>query len=247
MDDLERVEQRHSFRLPEAYRSIQALGWLDVKLPDNPSYFWLNEAEWMLPEEIADYEFQDYQKPDFVPFALTGGGDHWCCWLSEHPDAVVLCQHDSYDGEFYAPSFLGFIYRSLLDYARYVSVEDEEEGEVRQNLRRAAARFRDRFPAPWLDTLNALASAPLVQSFLPSGRSTVWGLETEQQYQEIVQRDLTFPLLDQRFEWMYPLSEAEAETGAIWRKVITESGPDVSFAEKLARVEVEVARRKGTP
>lgn len=222
---------------------MQASGWLDVKLSDNPNYFWLSEAEWMPPDEIADYEFEDYQKPGFVPFASTGGGDHWCWWPSEHPEVVVFCPHDSCEGEFYAPSFIGLIYRCLLDYARYVS--DEEEHEIRQYLRASATHLSPYLPDSWKDTLNNLASAQRVQQFSPNGREAGLGLLTQERYQEIVQRDLTFPLLDQVFEWIYPLSEAEA--AAIWRKVITESGPDVPFAEKLAQVEAEVARRQNTP
>ncbi len=241
MNEYEQVESKYGLILPEAYRSMCAAGWCDVK---SDNYFWLYEAEWMSLTEIVNYQPAEYHKPGFVPFAFTGGGDYWCWWPSEHPAAVVLCPHDCEEGEFYAPSFIGFIYRSLLDYSRYVSTEDEHEDEVRQNLREATMRLQNYFPAAWLDTLNILVSAPLVQSFLPNGREAGWGLGTNEQYQETIQRDLAFPLLDQRFQWMYSLSEDEAETAKIWRKIILESGPNVPIEEKIAQVEAEQARRK---
>lgn len=211
MDDLERIEQKYGFRLPEAYRSMQALGWLDVKPSETPDYFWLYEAEWMSLDEITDYKFKGYQKPGFVPFAFTAGGDRWCWWPSEHPEVVVSCPHDLDEGEFYAPSFLGFIYRCLLDYALYVQ---EEEHDVRQNLRASAVRLSTYLPPIWCDTLNALASAQTIQWLSPNGKVASLGLMTEEQYQEIIQRDLAFPLLGQRFEWMNPdYEESDEEQG----------------------------------
>ena len=176
MEDLERIEQKYGLRLPEAYCSMQALGWLDVKLSDNHNYFWLSEAEWMPLDAIAEYKFQEYQKPGFVPFASTGGGDHWCWWPTEHPEVVVFCAHDSYDGEFYAPSFIGFVYRCLLDYAR--SISSKEEHEVRQYLRTSATRLSTYLSGSWKDALNDLASAQLVQQFPPNGREVGLGLVT---------------------------------------------------------------------
>ena len=241
MDDLERVEQKHGLRLPEAYRSMQAAGWLDVEASENPDYFWLSEAEWMPLDEIADYQPEEYHKPGFVPFASEGDGSHWCWWPSVHPGKVVLCPRDCEEGEFYAPSFTGFLYRRLLDYARCVS--DKEEHEIRQYLRASATRLSRHLPTLWKDTLNDLASAQWVQQFSPNGREVGLGLLTQERYQEIVQRDLTFPLLDQVFEWMHPLTEDEAETAAIWREVI-EADPTSPIEDKMARVEAEKARQR---
>lgn len=242
MDDLERIEQRYGFRLPEAYFSMQALGWFDRESPD-PVYFWLYEARWMSPSEIADYEPAKYHKPEYAPFARSARGDHWCWWPSEHPEAVVLCPHDCEEGEFYAPSFTGFIHRSLLDFAKDVSIEYQDEDEIRRNLREAATRLSSYFPLVWQETIKTLAEAPLAhRNYNEQDQGQT--LLTWEQYQEIVQRDLAFPLLDQRFQWMYPLSEDEAETAAIWREIILESGPDVPIEEKIARVKAEQARRK---
>lgn len=239
MDQYEQIEQKYSLVLPEAYRSMCAAGWCDVK---SDNYFWLPDAEWMSLTEILNHEPEEYHKPEYVPFAVTAGGDYWCWWPSAHPGTIVFCPHDCYDGEYFSPSFTGFIYRKLLEYA--LSVRSEEEQEVRQNLRDSAARLSTYLPANWRDTLETLASAPLVRLFAPNGREAGLGLLSYEQYQAIVQRDLAFPLLDQEFQWMYPLTGDEAETAAIWQRVLLEADPAVPFEEKIARVEAEKARRK---
>ena len=113
MNEFEQIERKYGLVLPEAYRSMYAAGWFDVK-GDND--FWLNEAEWMSLEEILNHEPAEYHRPEFVPFATTGGGSYWCWWPSAHPETVVFCPRDCYDGQFFAPSFIGFVYRSLLDF-----------------------------------------------------------------------------------------------------------------------------------
>jgi len=198
MNDFEKIEQKYDLVLPEAYRSMQARGWLDVKSDD---YFWLLEAEWMPLRDILEHEPEEYQKPGFVPFAFEADGSHWSWWPAAHPETVVLCPRDYYDGEFYAPSFVGFVYRRLLDYAG--SVRLEEEQEVRQYLRDWSLRLSEYLPASWINTLKTLASAELIR-WSYKGKASGWGLMTYEQKRAITQRDLAFPLLDEEFQWMYP-------------------------------------------
>ncbi len=237
MDQYEQVEQKYGLVLPEAYRSMCAAGWFDVK---SDNYFWLYDAEWVPLTEILNYQPEEYHKPGFVPFASEGDGSHWCWWPSAHPETVVLCPRDCGEGEFYAPSFTGFLYRRLLDYASYVPLEEEQE--ARQYLRDWSARLSTYLPILWKDTLKTLASGELTR-WSYNGRDAGWGFMTHEQKQEIVQRDLAFPLLDQEFQWMHPLTEDEAETAAIWHEVI-EADPASPIEEKIARVEAEKARRK---
>ena len=238
-EQFQQVEQKYGLVLPEAYRSMQAAGWLDVNSPD-PLYLWLLGAKWLPLAEVLEHEPEDYQKPGFVPFAAEADGSHWCWWPEVHPGMVVMCPRDCYDGEFYAASFLGFVYRRLLDYAGCVL--SQEDQEARHYLHQSTARLADYFPDAWIETLNTLASAEPVQ--WRYGKITGRGFLTYEQKQEIIRRDLSFPLLDQEFQWMYPLSGEEEETAALWRRVLSQAGPIVPFAEKLAQVEAEKAKRK---
>ncbi len=243
LTDLERIEKRYGLRLPPVYLEMRAQGWLEYAPPDHPNLLWLHDAEWMSLQEIVYYQPAEYHKLGYVPFATTAGGDHWCWWPSEHPDAVVLCPHDYELGDFYAPSFAGFIYRQLLDYARYVRAEDEQE--VRQYLRTAASRLSEYLPGSWIETLTTTASAPRVEYFLPNGGEAGPGLVTEEQYQAIIQRDLAFPQLDQQFQWMFPTSAEDAEYLLIQRKVIAEADHTLTFNELMAGIEAEKSRRRG--
>lgn len=240
MDELDQIEQKYSFTLPQTYRSMFAVGWLDVKSPD-PLYFWLLGAEWLSPAEILEYEPEDYQKPGFVPFAAEADGSHWCWWPEAHPETVVLCPRDCYDGEFYAPSFLGFVYCRLLDYAGCVSRQEEQE--ARQHLYESTVRLANYFPDAWKETLNTLASAELVQLSY-SGRDAGWGLMTHEQKLEILQRDVSFPLQNQNFQWMYPLTEAESETAALYRKISLEADRTRPAEEVIAQLEAVKAQRR---
>ena len=242
-DQFQQVEQKYGLILPDAYRSMYAAGWMDVK---GDNYFWLNDARWMSLERILNHEPEEYHRPGFVPFARTVGGDEWCWWPSTHPGTIVLCPHDCYDGQVYAPSFIGFVYRRLLDFCIYDfnAAEDPEEAEEnRKILTDSVTRLFIYLPGVWLETMKTLTTAAAV-SWTVNGREVGGGLLTGEQKQAIVQRDLAFPMLDQEFQWMYPLSEEEEKTAAIWQKVISDSGPDVPFAEKLALVEAEKANQK---
>lgn len=203
MDQYEQVEQKFGFVLPEAYRSMSEARWFDG---ESDSYFWLYDAEWRSSAQILDHAPAEYHKPGFVPFARTGGGDSWCWWPSAHPEIVVFCPHDDQNGKYYSPSFLGFIYRSLLDFSLdYYGIIDPQEDpkEAIELLRASVIRLSGYFPDEWRETLEALTSASLVRR-TPSDEDSRLGLLTEEQYQAIVRRDLAFPLLDQEFQWMYP-------------------------------------------
>jgi hypothetical protein len=216
MSDLELIEQKYDFVLPDDYRAMQAAGWFDVVASDDPHYRWrpgpnwleLPMIEWMPLSEILSYEPEDYHKPDFMPFAVTGGGDHWCWWPAEHPNVVVSCPHDCDEGEFYAPSFTGFIYRQLLEFAMQIGLNPTDDGfdpecdpVQDQVLRDAAIRLAPYLPEGWRATLEEIAANPPVR-IMHNDKDIGSALLTGESYQAIVQCDLAFPQLDQRFLWM---------------------------------------------
>jgi hypothetical protein len=180
-------------------------GWFyfdDNRNRPGPNYLRMNDMEWLDPAAIRDHEFPEYCKPGFVPFAFTGLGDHWCWYPVESIDGiapVVLCPHDCNAGEFYAPSFLGSIYRQVLDYATdYFDADDETMS--REHL----ARWRDvlgpLFPLNWRSTLDRLPTAPIVSWEL--GKSKMFGVLTPDENTRIVHRDLAFAKLNEKFRWM---------------------------------------------
>lgn len=199
MKIFEQIEAKYGMVLPDAYRVMAESGWFDVTR--NDQYLWLYESEWLAPVDILHYEPQEYHKPGFVPFAHTGGGDHWCWWPEK--GVIVLCPHDFELGEYDSPTFESFLYRRCLHYAHGGFIR-EEETETRELLVQWAERLAVFFPPHWVVQLKDLAKARLKEwnhcGFLE------YGLLGLREYQTILERELNFPQLNQRFQWMIPFS-----------------------------------------
>jgi hypothetical protein len=168
-DIYRRIEQRYGFAIPEEYRQMRARGWFDCAdgtmpyfNPASRFYLWMNDMEWMSLHDILEFEFPSYCKPGFIPFAFTAGGDHWC-WYPEHTSNGITpamhCPRDSKMGEYYAPHFLGALYRQALSFAAE-PLDAKEELEARQHLKRWFDDLGPLFPFGWRETLAALLTAP---------------------------------------------------------------------------------------
>ncbi|MEZ6142791.1 MAG: SMI1/KNR4 family protein [Zavarzinella sp.] len=165
MDALVQVEQKYGFTLPSVYRSFVERGY--VTYPGD-AYLWVHEAEWLPTEDMLDHGgFGDLgsPKPGLVAFAFSGRRDLWA-WQTERVSKVgeptiVLCPRDSYEGEWYAPSFLGWLYRISLEYA---SSMWDEEAETKQNLGRWASVLREFGKHEWADFVEGVASRAVIVS-----------------------------------------------------------------------------------
>jgi hypothetical protein len=193
----EAIESKYGFAIPSSYREMNELGWFDRR--DKSRCLWICEAEFMTPDEILSYEPQEYHKPGFVPFASTGRGDKWCWWPAEN--CVVLCPRDCSEGEVDAPDFLSSLYRRMLEYASG-GFDREDEEEARQHLRNWASRLSPFFPPVWIGTLTDASLAPLIR--WERGRAYGDGFLSLDEEEMILRRDLDFPRLDEKFDWMYP-------------------------------------------
>ena len=196
MNVYDKIHQRFGFSLPDEYRSMERAGFFDAK--KEATYLWVPEAEWLSPREILKFEFEEYHKPGFIPFAFTGASDHWCWWPAEHESAVVLCPHDSIEASFDAPSFVGSLYRRILDYC--LSFELDEEKEVRERLVGWGKTLMPYFPSRWTETLLYLSQVK-ADSWRRKKMSG-YGVLSVDRYDELVKRDLEFPRLYENFEWM---------------------------------------------
>jgi hypothetical protein len=206
MDVYAAIEAKHGFAIPAEYRRIVAAGYFDLRHPgkyydpaNEPTYLWVPEAEWLLPQKILAHKPESFEKPGFVPFAFTGAGDHWCWWPSQDTGAVVLCPHDEATGVFDAPSFLASIYRRFLDYA-LADIGEDEEAEARRHFAHWASQLEGHFPQQWITTLTSLVTAPANR--WQQGRRAGRGFLTPQTYDELIARDIAFPRLGEEFEWM---------------------------------------------
>jgi hypothetical protein len=161
VDTLTEVEQKYGFTLPSAYRSFAERGYLTYP---GDAYLYVHEAEWLPATEMLDRGgFWGNPKPSLVAFAFTGGRDLWA-WQIQRTSAlgeptIALCPRDSCEGEWYAPSFLGWLYRISLEYA---SSMWDEEAETKQNLHRWASVLREFGQYEWADHVKSIESRAVV-------------------------------------------------------------------------------------
>ncbi len=161
MDELAQVEQTYGFTLPSAYRSFVERGYM--RHPGK-EYLWVHEAEWLPPADMLDQGgLWGCPKPGLVAFASTAGRDRWA-WQTKRKSndgepMIVYCPRDSYEGEWYAPSFLGWLYRLSLEYA---SSMWDDESETKANLHRWASVLREFGKQEWSDVVQSVTSRPVV-------------------------------------------------------------------------------------
>ena len=193
------IAARYNFVIPDVYREMESRGWFN-----KAHYLWLHEAEWLPLDKIIHYEFADYHKLGFVPFAFNGAGDLWCWWPEATRDSatpVVCCPHDEEYGEFHAPNFLGFLYHQVLMYSVVGGFDVDEEEEAREWLRIWHKSFVEFFPHSWSETIASIANKPLITHEFGRGLYSA-GFIQESEYNELVKRHLAFPKLNEKFRWM---------------------------------------------
>lgn len=162
------ISERYGFTVPDEYRRLASRGLFSITTPAHASafyepgsYLWLHDMEWCSLQDIADFEFQSYHLPGFVPFAFTGGGDYWC-WQPAHTDGrgtrVLWCHRDSEFATVYAPNFHTALFRQTLAFSR--SSADEVDIDATAFLHRWAIDLAEIFPPSWCAHLRRLADAP---------------------------------------------------------------------------------------
>jgi len=199
MDILGQIENHHRFALPAAYRAFAERGLLTYP---GPAYLWVNEAEWIPLPQMVSYDWSYANpKPGLVPFAFTGGAS-LCCWQTRRvtefgEPAIVFCPRDCYEGDWYAPSFAGWLYRVALDYA--LSIDDENEGKT--HIANWANAFREFGKQSWYDDLLQVIQRQPFRHPIGRRAQVVTGLLTHQELQERIRVQLGLDYLDARYIW----------------------------------------------
>ena len=196
---LSEMEQRHGFTYPSLYRQLErdamlAVGeygpdWYKLVYPtlkDQPTLL-LHADDFELlsvkavaaaMEELTDPD--DYRQIDpalqFIPFAQTGAGDHYCFFASSQHDGetpIVLLWHDQNAAQYLAKNLHDFVFHMLLnsmaDQDTCNEVSDKEFKEQLANTLGTHARY---LTARQADVLQTLLARDIIdyEVPLPKGR-----------------------------------------------------------------------------
>ena len=142
------------------------------------------------------------QVPGLVPFAKSVSADNWSWFsgwrLSEAEPPVAHCPHDDRNATGYAPSFVGTVYRKLLEemacswLVRQLEITPSQLGD---RFRRYADMVAPYFPQAWVVTLAGLAKR------IPAAdKWEQYGVLAENELNALIARDLAFPELEESFE-----------------------------------------------
>ncbi len=208
MDALTKLEAHYGIALPSGYRDWSRKKYTDYR--DNmDGYLWVNEAEWIPPDEIPDRDlWRSNIIRGLIPFAFTGAGDNWC-WNTQakNGDAeyeILICWHDEDLADAFAPTFPAWFYRNCLDYASGAIDSDEDDiEEGRENLRLWSERLSEIHSGQWADHLAVLAGSQPFEYKHPELRAsvTMFGFITAMEVDEIVADQFGQRYLEDKVEW----------------------------------------------
>ena len=192
------------YSVPEVYKKMNQKGFLA-----GDSYLWLNEMEWMSPEKITAYEYEDGERKDIVPFAFTGAGDKWVWVLNETGDYPVgLCECAEVNGIYYAKNTEDAILRQIIEYTGgayfYNSLKEAKSYQISEKelialLQKWADAFRGILCETYIDIIDTLSKMHLKR--IQSRYGEWYALLSEDEVSEMIHKYLDFEQMDEEFEW----------------------------------------------
>ena len=196
---LSEMEQRHGFTCPSLYRQLErdamlAVGeygpdWYKLVYPtlkDQPTLL-LHADDFELlsvkavaaaMEELADPD--DYRQIDpalqFIPFAQTGAGDHYCFFASSQhagETPIVLLWHDQNAAQYLAKNLHDFVFHMLLNsMANQDTCNEVSDEAFREQLTNTLGTHARYLTARQADVLQTLLARDIIdyEVMLPKGR-----------------------------------------------------------------------------
>lgn len=99
--------------IPDLYHALIKRGCVDYK---SSQYLWLFEWEWKQVEEVINYQYEEYESRDMLPFAFTGRGDKYVFVDNGSKEPYIgLCALVETEGEYYAKNLEEAIVKDILE------------------------------------------------------------------------------------------------------------------------------------
>lgn len=193
--------------IPKVYKEMESLNYTKA---NNKEYLWLYDMEWLEIDEILNYEYEEGESSEIIPFAHTGGGDKWVWILDNNVELPVgLCYHDDSEGIYYAKNLQDALFRQIIDFVSgsnfYIQDESAESYQMNiYNLRRHLNEWKTKLGKFFTKEKNEVIES-LLKKELKLCRSKYgdwYALLTEEESNEIVNKFIDFELIDETFEWI---------------------------------------------
>ncbi|PSU87044.1 hypothetical protein C0W35_21875 [Photobacterium kishitanii] len=178
----------------------------------NSKYIWFNEMDWMSINEINNYNYDDGENKNVIPFAKSSNGDLWG-WLKDENEnnecSVVYCPMDENEGILYAPSFIGSVFRQIFEFAsqnNFCDGSDCKEWEMdiciaKNHIKKWIDVFGGFMPISWRFEIENLLNKSLFL-YQESTYSKYLVLIPPDEAEAIVKKHLNYPLIDNEFVWI---------------------------------------------
>lgn len=227
--ELQDIEKKYGFEYPELYKQLYLDGMLDMgeygpnwyseiypTLKDNPPLL-LNSCDFELLtlksvcEEIDELsDPNNYRKINkefkFVPFAKSGGGDHYCFFMSNKDNSdipIVFVWHDLNEVEYLAKNLQDFIFKMLLNDMSYFDDEDLSDSEIENNINNVFKSHAKYLTDKEQDILQNILIREIIdyEISFSYGNEDVRGLLTDIEMKKIINEIIPFDKMDTSFEY----------------------------------------------
>lgn len=228
---IQEIEKKYGFTFPLLYKQLDADGMLDVgeygpnwytevypTLKDNPplllhSYDFESLNLKSVAEEIEELrDPEDYRNinPEFkfIPFAKSGGGDHYCFFLNEENNGdvpIVFVWHDSNEVNYLAKNLQDFIFKVLLiDMSKKDIYNELSDDEFRSDIELVFKSHQKYLTDKQRDILSNILKRDIIDyeiNVSPKIVESARGLLTDHELQSIIDSVIPFDKMNQSFKY----------------------------------------------
>ena len=193
--------------IPELYRRMKELGYIDSS---SEQFVWMDDMEWMDYDEVINYEYEEGESHDILPFAFTGGGDKWVFVGNNTAEPYIgRCYGGEAEGEYCARNLEDAIFRDIIEFASSSCIMIEGDGkigtiffseeQVRDSLRDYLKIYEGLLCNEYLEVIRNLSTLQFKKCGF--AESQWYALLSPEEEKELIDRYLDFELMDKTFEW----------------------------------------------
>lgn len=193
--------------IPDLYRKMNELAYIN---PLSKQFVWMYDMEWMDYKEVMNYNYEEGESQEILPFAFTGGGDKWVFVENNTKEPYIgRCYGGEAEGEYCAKNLEDAIFRSIIEFVSSTCIAIKEDGkigtkffteeQVKDILKDYLKIYNDLLSKDYLDVIEYLTTLSFNECSFANAQW--YALLSLEEMDIIIKRYLTFRLMDNTFEW----------------------------------------------